>query len=106
MAQKTRVCSDCGATAEDGNHLRSRIDHTWSDADALSRFIARVEADDGDMTIVDFEDNDDWQWVEVSCEGRDPLGDSEGLANYIKREGFSFCALGEGDNSVRFNRKK
>jgi len=92
----------------DGDQHRSRVDHDWSDDDPLARLEARVLASD-EMMRVDSEDNDDWQWVEVgldSGEGHDPVGSSESLSNWVAEEGFSFNGVGEGDNTVRFNRKK
>jgi len=124
MSEIDFICARCGAEAWDRSDRAEidrdvacadedgdpglRHDHDWSDDDSLSRLEARVLASD-EMMRIDAEDNESWQWIEVGInggQGFDPIGASEGLANWIKAEGFSFVGVGEGENVVRFNRKK
>lgn len=120
MATQTEsvVCKKCGAETEAAIAMYETEDtpcegepenglgHDWSASNPLARLAAKVEATDG-LAVEGQSDNDTWMWIEVLVdEGRDAVGNSEVLSNYVKREGFDFSGVGSLDNSLRFNKKK
>lgn len=120
MATQTEsvVCKNCGAEETKntaGKHSadfdgcekapEGRITHDWSHPNPVARLMAKVNSTDG-LTVTTHGDGD-WMWVEVLVdEGRDAVGNSEVLSNYVKQEGFDFSGIGNLENSLRFNKKK
>lgn len=104
------VCEDCGeeCNARDRLEFNGTVPceeghgHNWSVAHPLARLKARVKATSG-LQVLESEDNETWQWADVQCAG---VSESEILSNFMKREGFEFCALGDEANCIRVNRKK
>lgn len=72
--------------------------------DPLEWLISEVTISAG-LRVVDFDDNENWQWIEVKVLG-DVAGESEHLSNLARQNGFRFLGLDDEPRIVRFNRKK
>lgn len=71
----------------------------------MDELIAQLEDDSG-LELIDYADNDDWQWIEVKIIDHDKVGYSEILATKVQQHDFKFNGLGDEEGIVRFNRKK
>lgn len=120
MSEFDSVCANCGVEAD--NNEKTKMDHEvaceagsdghdWSDDDPMSRALARMACSTMAHTVVDTsdDDNENWQWFEVSLDDHDEVGASEMIAGDAQEEGFSFVGVDETDDgttTLRFNRQK